>query len=174
MKTRTSTSIILLLGVMLPIITGHTLTGECGTLYTEKNRGGSSTPVCHHENLSTAFNDKVSSISVPKGFNMRLFRDRNRQGPWIDIIGKSGIWNAPTAWDDTISSVLYNNWGGCATFYSGAGITGNNFVVYETGNLVAGDNDKVASVAVSARHFFRFYKELNQKGHFYDVRGKLI
>ncbi len=167
---KTCTLVLSLLLLLVPHIHSHTLTGECGTLYTEKNKAGASSPICHHENLATAFNDKVSSILVPKGFNMRLFRDRNRAGPWIDITG--GLWNAPAEWDDTISSVLYNNWGGCATFYAGAGLTGKSFVVCETGNLVSGFNDKIASVAVPARHFFRFYTELNQKGDWYDVRGK--
>ena len=158
------------LGLYISQTFAHTLTGECGYAYTGKDRKGNSYKVCHYGNLPSGFNNQVSSFFVPKGFNMRLFKDSNRKGEWIDI--PAGVWNAPAAWDKVISSVLYNNWSGCSTFYSGPNQTGKSYLACETGNLVPGYNDKVASVHVPARHFFRFYKDFDQKGDFYDVRGK--
>jgi len=170
MKRSSVISCLLFMGLFVSQIFAHTTTGECGTAYTAKDRGGSAYQVCHYGNLPTAFNNKVSSIWIPKGFNMRLFKDSGRVGQWIDI--KAGVWNAPPEWDKVISSVLYNNWGECATFYSGASQTGKSFLACETGNLVAGYNDQIASVSLPARHFFRFFKEPNQQGDYYDVRGK--
>ena len=169
--TSITSCLVLFLGVCISQIVAHTTTGECAYLYTEKNQRGSKYELCHHKNLPTAFNNKVSSIFIAKGFNMRLFKDTNKGGQWIDI--PSGLWNAPAEWDKVISSVLYNNWGACATFYSGAGKTGKNFKVCEGGNLVQGYNDQIASVAVPPRHFFRFFKEVDQQGDWYDVRGSM-
>ena len=158
------------MGMYISQTIAHTMTGECGYAYTEKNQGGKSYKICHYGNLPSGFNNQVSSFFVPKGFNMRLFKDSNRKGEWIDI--GAGVWNANSEYDKQVSSVLYNNWQGCATFYSGVGQTGKSFMVCETGNLVPGYNDKVASVYVPPRHFFRFYKTTDQTGDFYDVRGR--
>ena len=148
----------------------HSYSGLCGTLYLDLYRQGGSYNICHHGNLNPAFDNKVSSIYVPDGFNMRLFQDPNKAGKWIDI--RAGVWNATTAWDNVISSVLYNNWGdGCANFYSGPSRTGSNFLVCDSGNLVPGWNDQVSSVYVAPNHHFRLFKGYNQTGEWIDVRS---
>lgn len=162
--------LLLFMGLYVSQTVAHTTTGECGYAYTGKNRSGNSYKVCHYGNLPTGFNNQVSSFFVPKGFNMRLFKDSNRRGEWIDIA--DGVFNCPPEYDKVVSSVLYNNWSGCSTFYSGPNQTGKSFLSCETGNLVPGYNTNIASVYVVPRHFFRFYKDFDQKGDFYDVRGR--
>lgn len=159
----------LFLGI-LSVSLAHTPWGPCATIYTDLNKQGASHDVCHSGYLSSQFNDQVSSLVIPDGFNMRLFKNGNYQGPFIDI--QAGLWNANAEWDNVISSVQYNNWGmGCSNLYSGPNKTGNMFTVCNSANLVPGYNDQVASIYVAAKHFFRLYKDYNQTGDWIDIRG---
>jgi len=161
--------LLLYVGLYISQTSAHTLTGECGFAYADKDKKGLYHKVCHHENLPSAIDKKVSSLFIPVGFNMRIFKGKNRGGEWIDI--PEGTHNLSPEWDNAISSVLYNNWKGCSTFYSGPNKTGKDFMVCESGSLVPGWNDQVASLYVPPRHFFRLFKELDEKGDYYDVRG---
>lgn len=164
------TIIVLFLGILISPAFSHTPWGPCATIYTERNQGGDSGQVCGSGWLSNAFNNKISSISVPTGFNMRLFKEGNLEGPFIDI--QEGIWNANPEWDDVISSVQYNNWGmGCSTMYSGSWYTGTSFLVCNNANLVPGFNDQVGSMWVAPAHFFRVFNDYDQKGDWIDIRG---
>jgi len=165
-----STLLILLFLNISSLTLAHTPWGACATIYLDLNKQGASHQVCHSGYLSSDFNDKVSSILVPDGFNMRLFKNGNYQGPFIDI--QAGLWNANAEWDNQISSVNFNNWGmGCSDLYSGANKTGTKFSVCNTANLVPGYNDQVASMWVAPKHFFRIYKDYNQTGDWMDIRG---
>jgi len=162
--------LVLFLGICVSQINAHSPWGACATIYTEKNAKGSSHEICHSGYLSSAFNNKVSSIKIPEGFNMRLFDTTNYSGKFLDI--QAGIWNAPAEWDKKVSSVQYNNWGdGSAILYGGPDRTGSKFTVCNDANLVTGYGGKIESIYVAPLHFFRLYKNADYTGDWIDIRG---
>ena len=176
MSKFTIISCLLLLGALyFDYSLAHTHNGLCTSLYVDPNlQGQAYYNVCNHlsvSNLPVGYDNQISSVNLPTGYNMRLYLDANGQGKWMDI--KAGVYNLATMWNDTVSSVFYNNWGdGCANFYSGPNQSGTNFLACSTGNLVPGWNQDVASVYVAPGHNFRLYKDYNWQGEWIDVRGK--
>lgn len=55
-------------------VSAHSYAGLCGTLYLDFNRTAGLYNICHHSNLNPALDNKVSSIYIPAGYNMRLFQ----------------------------------------------------------------------------------------------------
>jgi len=162
--------LVLFLGLCVSSIKAHSPWGACATIYLDKNKQGLSHDVCHGGYLSSTFNNKVSSLTVPKGFNIRLFDYSNRSGKFLDL--QSGTHNLPDAWDNKVSSVDFNNWGdGCATLYTGPSRTGSTFKVCNTANIEAGYGGKIESIHVNPAHFFRLYKNADFTGDWIDIRG---
>ena len=162
--------LVLFFGVCISSIKAHTPWGACTTVYIDKNLQGASHDVCHGGYFSSAFNNKVSSLKVPDGFNIRLYDYSNRSGKFLDL--QAGSHNLPVEWDNKASSVDFNNWGmGCATLYTGAGKTGSTFKVCNDANIEAGYGGEVRSIYVAPAHFFRLYKNPDFTGDWIDIRG---
>lgn len=161
---------ILILSISLLSINAHTPWGPCATIYTDPDLQGESTEVCHSGFLSATFNDSVSSISIPEGFNMRVFDTSNFTGHFLDI--QAGTWNADTEWDNRISSIQYNNWGdGCGIIYTGENRTGDAFKVCNDANITDGYAGAFVSIYVAPLHFFRLFKDENCTDDWMDVRS---
>jgi len=162
----------LFLGISLQLIKAHTPWGPCATVYLEPDEQGEGHEICHSGFLSNATNDQISSITIPEGFNMRLFDTNNFTGHFLDI--QAGNWTAPPEWDNIISSVQYNNWGdGCALIYTDVNRTGDAFKVCNDANLTDGYGGAFVSIWVAPLHFFRLFKNDNFTGDWLDVRGTL-
>jgi len=160
----------LFLGICVQPTFTHSAWGPCATIYTEHNKGGLNGTVCGSGYLSSTFNNNVSSIVVPSGFNMRLFKDGNLAGEFIDI--QPGKWEANEEWDKVISSVQYNNWGdGCGKLYSGPKYTGKMTLLCNSANLIPGYNQDLSSMYVFPAHHFRLFKGEDYTGDWLDVRG---
>jgi hypothetical protein len=163
--------LVLFFGICISGIKAHSPWGACATIYVDKSKGGASHEICHSGFLSSAFNNKVSSIVVPEGFNLRIFDTTNYKGKFLDL--QAGTWNAPVEWDNKISSVQYNNWGdGSALLYTGPDRTGTTFTVCNDANLVEGyPGGVIKSIYVAPLHFFRLYKNADYTGDWIDIRG---
>jgi len=171
MNKRTIITILaLFLGIFVSSTKAHSPWGACATLYLDKDKGGASHDVCHSGYLSKDFNKKVSSILIPDGFNMRLFKTPNYKGKFLDI--QAGVNNLNVDWDNQVSSVQFNNWGdGSATLYTGPNRSGSTFTVCSDANLVEGYGGVIQSIYVLPLHFFRLYKNADFTGDWIDIRG---
>ncbi len=170
MKRSTIIAILVLFLGICSVGNAHSAWGPCADIYTEHSKGGINGTVCGSGYLSKTFNNNISSIVVPSGFNMRLFKEGNLKGEFIDI--KPGKWEADAEWDKVISSVQYNNWGeGCAKTYTGPNYTGKMNLICNTASLVPGYNDAISSMYVYPNHHFRLFKNADYTGEWLDVRA---
>ena len=48
------------------------------------------------------WNDVISSIHIPQGYRVTIFRDANFQGPSLTL---TADWNATDEWNDQVSSI---------------------------------------------------------------------
>ena len=77
---------------------------KCPTFYRDADQQGDSFQLCKSSNVPAEWNDQVSSFYVPRGYNVRLFKDADRKGDCKGLYGQ-GSYNVPADFNDQLSSV---------------------------------------------------------------------
>ena len=77
---------------------------NCPRFYKDVNHQGRSFQLCSGGNVAAAWNDKVSSFYVPKGYLVTLYEDYNHGGRKLGPY-RTGWYNVPGDFNDKLSSV---------------------------------------------------------------------
>jgi hypothetical protein len=132
----------------------------CPVFFRDYSLSGPYFVQCQSGNVAGSWNDQVSSIYVPNGFSLTLFRDYGYGGP--STTAGPGTWSAPSGWNDQLSSIQFTK--ACPVFYQDYGLSGPSFVACASGNVDPTWNDRVSSILVPAGWRLTLFRDYNYGG----------
>ncbi|HEY9608305.1 hypothetical protein [Allocoleopsis sp.] len=79
----------------------------CARFYKERDNHGASFSVCNTNSntVPRSFNDKISSINIPRGRKCILYTDAKFKGRSIEFKGTTGLANLQPEFDNQVSSI---------------------------------------------------------------------
>jgi len=134
----------------------------CLQLYENRNLAGRKTTVCQNGDLPAGWNDRVSSISVPRGYSAVLYSDFGYGGESREI--GPGRWNADGGFNDVLSSLVILKQGSGPVFFADYDLQGTSFTKNSDGNVLPSWNDRVSSIYVPSGMIVILYSDYGYGG----------
>src|SRR5689334_6806268 len=115
----------ILIFISLALLISLVSSQACLKLYDNPNLKGKNFQMCENGDVPNGWNDRVSSISVPKGYGATLYMDYGFGGDHITI--GPGTWKADRTFNNQLSSLVIHRSGTGPLFFEDYDLQGKSF-----------------------------------------------